>query len=183
MATNSIVHFIGFVTPLDAETFIPAWESYAKKAMNRKKAPVLLQLENGSRHKFSYMSLHTWPETEAHFSFTKADKAGHFHEMQVQLVHIGGYLPMEQTNVNLQKEMDCRLLVMSSHNENDPDFYSTLPNKFRLNRYQAYYESCTYGYIFEYFATETELEEIMQTLKQRAGTERHLYRDCLAAQT
>ncbi len=181
MATNSIVHFIGFVTPLDAEKFIPAWESYAKKEMNRKKAPVLLQMENGSRHKFGYVSLHTWPETEAHFSFTKSDKAGHFHEMQVQVVHIGGYLLMEPVSNNLQKDTDYRLLVMTSHNENEPDYYTSLPFKFRLNSYQAYYESCSYGYIFEYFATENALEEIMQALKQRAGTERILYKDCMAA--
>lgn len=180
MTSNSIIHFIGFVTRLESEKFIPAWEQYAKKEMFRKKAPLLLQQDNGSRNKYNFLSLHIWPETETHFSFTKSDKAGYFHEMPVQVVHIGGYLPLEQTNTSLHKDTECRLLVMAGHNENDPAFYKTLPYSFRLNSYQAYYESCTYGYIFEYFAAEQEMEEIMNVLKQRAGTERILYKDCFA---
>lgn len=180
MTTNSIVHFIGFVTRLEADKFIPAWEQYAKKEMFRKKAPLLLQQENGSRNKFNFISLHSWPETEIHFSFTKSDKAGYFHEMPVQVVHIGGYQSIGQINTNLHKDMDCRLFVMAGHNENDPAFYQTLPCSFRLNSYQAYYESCAYGFIFEYFAREQDMEEILTALKQRAGTERILYKDCLA---
>lgn len=179
--STTIIHFIGFATRLEAEQFIPAWDQYAKKEMFRKKAPLLLQQEHAGRNKFNYLSLHSWPETETHFSFTKSDKGGYFHEMAVQVVHIGGYLPLQSTNNSLHKELDNRLLVLAGHNENDPGFYSSLPFSFRLNSYQAYYESCVYGYIFEYFAPEAELEEIMNALKQRAGTERILYKDSLAA--
>jgi hypothetical protein len=179
MSTN-IIHFIGFATPLETEKFIPAWEQYSKKEMFRKKAPQLFQQQPGSRHKFNYVSLHTWPDTEANFSFTKSDKAGYFRELPVQLVHIGGYLPLEPTNANLHQDAEYRLLVMAGHNEYDPEFYKSLPFSFRLNSYQAYYESCSYGYIFEYFAGEQEIEEIMNALKSRAGTERILCRDCLS---
>ncbi|MBI5372314.1 MAG: hypothetical protein HZA79_09870 [Sphingobacteriales bacterium] len=179
MATNSIVHFVGFVTRLESEKFIPAWEDYARKEMFRKREPLLLQQDNGSRNRFRFLSQHIWPEGESHFSFKKNDKSGYFHELPVQVVHIGGYLPMEMTKNSLHKDSDSRLLVMAGHNENDPGFYQSLPYPFRLNSYQAYFESCIYGYIFEYFAAEKEMEEITNCLKQRPGTERVLYKDCL----
>ncbi|MBI3140012.1 MAG: hypothetical protein HYZ15_15655 [Sphingobacteriales bacterium] len=180
MTSASIIHFIGFVTRLDSEKFIPAWEQYAKKEMFRKKAPLLLHQENGSRNKFSFISQHSWPESETHFSFTKSDKAGYFHDMPVQVVHIGGYQSIGQINTHLHKDVDCRLLVMAGHHENDPAFFQSIPGSFRLNSYQAYYESCTHGYLFEYFADEQGMEEIINTLKQRTGTEHIIYKDCLA---
>lgn len=181
MSTN-IIHFIGFATRLEAEQFIPAWEQYAKKEMFRKKAPVLLQQEQTGRNKFSFLSLHSWPEKETHFSFTKSDKAGYFHEMPVQVVHIGGYQLLDESHSRVNPDTDSRLFVLAGHNENDPAFYQALPFEFHLNSYQAYYESCNYGFIFEYIAAEQELEAIFQHLKSRAGTERILYKECLIKQ-
>lgn len=179
MTNNSIVHFVGFVTRLEADKFIPAWEHFAKKEMFRKKAPLLLQQGNGGKNKFNFLSQHIWPETEAHFSFKKTDKSGYFYEMPVQVIHIGGYLPLEITKNNLHKDSDCRLLVFTGPNENDPAFFEELPFHFRLNAYQAYYESCSYGYIFEYFAAEKDIEAISNSIKLRPGTERILFNDCL----
>lgn len=181
MSAN-IIHFIGFATRLESEKFIPAWEQYAKKEMFRKKAPVLLQQEAASRNKFNFLSLHTWPSTETHFSFTKSDKAGYFHEMPVQVVHIGGYQLMEASHKGAEPDAETRLFVLAGHNEYDPDFYQTLPFDFHLNSYQAYYESCNYGYIFEYIAAEQELENIFQHLKTRGGIERILYKESLVKQ-
>lgn len=179
MNNNSIVHFVGFVTKLDTDKFIPAWEHFAKKEMFRKKEPLLLQQGVGGKNKFNYLSQHIWPETEAHFSFKKTDKSGYFYEMPVQVIHIGGYLPLETLNKNLHKENENRLLVLAGHNENDPVFFQELPFSFRMNTYQAYYESCSYGYIFEYFAPEKDMEGITESIKQHSGTERILYNECL----
>jgi hypothetical protein len=99
--------------------------------------------------------------------------------MPVQVIHIGGYLPLETLNKNLHKENENRLLVLAGHNENDPAFFQELPFSFRMNTYQAYYESCSYGYIFEYFAPEKDMEGITESIKQHSGTERILYNECL----
>ena len=69
MTTNSIVHFIGFVTRLEADKFIPAWEQYAKKEMFRKKAPQHT-LHLHTRQRAFRPRLHFRPQLLSSFSQT-----------------------------------------------------------------------------------------------------------------
>ena len=76
-------------------------------------------------------------------------------------------------------ERDVKVMAFISHNETDINFYSQVSLYRHLNIYQAYYESCTYGHILEFFTPETDAHELVEQLKTRAGIDVALYRECL----
>jgi hypothetical protein len=179
MIKDNIVQFVCYITNLEEEKFIPEWEEYAKKEMFKKQEPVLLQQEAGSKSRFRFLSQHQWPSGDTHFSFKDEKKSSYFHDQQVQIVHIGGYLPLQYKKNKGHQNTDTRLVVFAGHNEYDLDFYRQLPLQNHLNIYQAYYESCTYGHILEFFTAEKNITELALSLKQRPGIETTLYKECL----
>jgi len=49
-----------------------------------------------------------------------------------------------------------------------------------LNIYEAYYESCTYQYILEFFVAELRARDLMRQLKLRTSdAEIGMYKECL----
>jgi hypothetical protein len=177
MTKDNIVHFVCYITNLEEEKFIPEWEEYAKKEMFKKQEPLLLQQEAGSKSRYRFLSQHQWPSSDLHFSFKDEKRSSYFHDQQVQIVHIGGYKPI-QYKKNKSLTAETRLVVFAGHNEYDLDFYRQLPLQNQLNIYQAYYESCTYGHILEFFTTDKHVSELALSMKQRPGIETTLYKEC-----
>ena len=179
MVKNTIVQFVGFATNLDADRFISDWDGYAKKEMHKKYEPVLLQQLPQTKHKFRFISQHEWPDTDVRLSFKNQKRSAYFPDQSVQIIQIGGYMPVQFKKGNPDKDGDTRVLAFVGHNENDLDFYRQLPNHNRLNIYQAYYESCAYGYVMEFFLKEKDITPLLVSLKQRSGVETAVYSECL----
>jgi hypothetical protein len=106
-------------------------------------------------------------------------RSEHFPEHNVKVVQVGGYMPVQLKRKHNEEDGEVKLIAFISHNENDLDFYRSLTLYNSLNIHQAYYESCTYGYIMEFFVPENDADELMQQLKQRPGVETGLYKECL----
>ena len=70
------------------------------------------------------------------------------------------------------------MIAFLSHNEIDIDFYRRLPSFHHLDIYQAYYESCIYGYILELHTGEAHADELLQLLEKRNGVTAAIYKDC-----
>jgi hypothetical protein len=106
-------------------------------------------------------------------------RAEHFPEHNVRVVQAGGYIKLQQKGRYSEQDGDIKLIAFVSHSENDIDFYTKLPLFRHLNIHQAYYESCSYGYVLEFFVPETDADELLTQLKQRPGVETGIYKECL----
>jgi len=177
MKKDSIIQFVCFITHLDFEEFVVKWEHYAKQFMTNSGAMTLQQgAETKSRYK--YVSQHEYRQEGFRFAFMKGRSSEHFPEQKVKVIQAGGYMPVQIECRHLE-EGDVKVMAFISHNETDIDFYSQVSLYRHLNIYQAYYESCTYGYILEFFTPETDAHELVEQLKTRAGIDVALYRECL----
>jgi hypothetical protein len=173
-----IVQFVGFTTRLDFEEFSVRWEQYANRNRN-KKMDIILQQQFDTNCRFKYVSQHEWPPEDFQFAFMKGRESLNFPEHNVKVVQTGGYSPV-QTECRQHDDHDLvKLMVFISHNETDIDFYKELSCYHFLNIYQAYYESCSYGYVLEFFTEETNMAELLLQLKTRTGIETGIYRECL----
>ncbi len=179
MIKDAIVQYVCFVTNLGVEEFTPKWEQYAKRLMNKKHDPSLLQQVTDSKNKFKYISQHEWPDRDFNFTFMNERKSEHFPEHNVRVVQIGGYTSQQSNKRSLPEDGDSTVIAFISHQETDIDFYRRLPLYRHLNINQAFYESCTYGYVLEFFSTEKDSEELLLLLKQRPGVETGIYKECL----
>ena len=178
MKKDKIFQFVGFITNLGPDEFAPKWEQYAKRLMMKKAEPALLQQVSGTKSKFRYISQHEWPDQDFQFSFMDERRSEHFPEHNVKVVQTGGYIPLSFERRHPEEENDVKLIAFIGHNETDIEFYRRLPLYHHLNIYQAFYESCSHGYVMEFIVPEKNADELLLQLKQRSNTETGVYRDC-----
>ena len=178
MKKDTIFQFVCFITNLGLDEFAPKWEHYAKRLMNKKTEPALQQQVNGTKNRYRYISQHAWPDKDFQFSFMDERRSEHFPEHNVKVVQTGGYIPLHVDKRRPEEDGDAKLISFISHNETDIDFYRQLSLYNHLNIYQAFYESCAYGYVMEFFVPEKDADELMLQLKQRPGVETGIYREC-----
>ena len=179
MIKDKIVQYVCFITSLELDEFVPEWDRYAQKLMVKKAEPALLQKVNETKSKFRYISQHEWPERDFNFSFINERPSKYFPENKVRIVQAGGYIPLQVKRKSLGESNEIKLVALLSHFENDLDFYKQLSSYSNLNIYQAYYESCSYGYVLEFFVSEMHADELLLQLNQRPGVEAGMYRECL----
>jgi hypothetical protein len=177
MKKDSIIQFVGFITNLEFEEFVAKWEFYAKR-FHTASSGIILQ-ESVSKSRFKYLSQHVWAGKDFRFAFMKERNSEHFPEHNVKVLQAGGYTALQAERRRNEDNGDIKIMAFTNHNENDINFYKQLPGYNHLNIYQAYYESCSYGYILEFFMPETDSLVLVQQLKTRAGTEVAIYRECM----
>ena len=159
MKKNSIIQFVCFITDLELDEFIPKWERYADRLKNHHPETTLQQAEHKAKYRFI---------------------SQHFPEHNVKVVQIGGYTLLEkEKRKHIENNNSIKLIAFISHDENEIDFYKQLPSYCELKIYQPYYESCSYGYVLEYFVPETDADELVKQLKQRKGVELGVYKECM----
>jgi hypothetical protein len=177
MNKDSIIQFVGFITNLNFDEFVAQWERYAKEVMTSPGA-VILQQETDSKSRYKYLSQHEYEEQNFRFDFMQGRSSEHFPDQKVKVEQLGGYTPLDASHFHHDEGADIKTIAFISHRENDIGFYRALPHR-HLNIYQAYYESCAYGYILEFFTPEAEASELLRELKKRPGIEVAAYRECL----
>lgn len=179
MIKDTIVQYVGFITNLTIEEFTPKWDQYAKRLMNKKHEPILLEQLAKSKNKFKFISLHKWPDRDFNFTFMNERKTEHFLEHNVKVVQLGGYITSSVKQKGLSEDGDSIVVAFVNHQESDIDFFRNLPFHRHLNINQAFYESCTYGYVLEFISSEKDNEELVVLLKQRPGVETGIFKECL----
>jgi hypothetical protein len=177
MEKDNIIQFVGFITNLDPEVFSAKWEEYAN-TLDDDHSTVRLVHNNSSRGKFRYVSRHNKTGQAFRFAFMKEKHSENFPEQKVKVVQAGGYTAI-QVQCKNQSRKDSAVIVFLSHDENDLSFYTKLPISGLLNIYKAYYESSTYGHILEYFVPPSDVEVLLEQLKDRHGAEAAYYTKCI----
>jgi hypothetical protein len=179
MKNNMIIQYVGFITNLEPGEFIPKWESHAKKLLNNQAVPLLQQQIGTAKSRFRYISQHEWHDSSNYFSFMKGRLSEHFPEHNAKVIQAGGYQSVEKVRRQRKKDTDVKLVVCLHHGETDMDFYKGLSLYSHLHIYEAYYESCMYSFILEFFVSAEDAEYLEQQIKQRSNAETGIYRECV----
>jgi hypothetical protein len=170
---NSIIQFVSFVTSLEPEQFVVQWKHYAKDFVN-----AVLQQGTETKTKYKYVSKHQYQDQNFKFEFMKGRSSEFFPDQKVKVIQAGGYTPVQIGCANPKANTGVKIMAFLGHSEVDIKFYQQLSYQY-LNMYQAYYESCTYGYILEFFVPETSAADLLQQLHTRSGVEVAGYKECM----
>ena len=183
MKKDSIIQFVGFSTRLGLEEFVGQWEDYAREFNTGRSGMKILQQESGTTGKYKYVSQHIYLQRQdMRFAFMTERNSDHFAEQKVKVVQTGGYMPLHIGCKHYDENTEVKIMAFISHQENNIEFYRRLLPQQRLNIYEAYYESCAYGYIIEFFTPETHAADLLDQLKKRLGVEVGIYKDCMVPQ-
>jgi hypothetical protein len=86
-----------------------------------------------------------------------------FPEGHVKVIEAGGYTPL-QVECNRAKPDMIKMLVLTKDNYTDIESYKKMLGYTHLNIYEAYYESCKYLYIFEFYVKEAHASDFRKQL-------------------
>lgn len=177
-AHDVIVQFVGFETITGFDEFIVEWKQYANSSL-KKDLAFSLQQQLGTHCRYKYISRNEWPEDNFQFVFMEGRLSDHFHEGHVRVVQAGGYIPL-QVECNNRPADAVTILTFLKNASSNPDSYKSVQAYQHLNIYEAYYESCVYAYILEFFVLETDAMYVIQQLKnQSVHVEIGMYKECL----
>jgi len=181
MKKNSIVQFVCFVTNLDLDEFIPKWDHYAKQFKVGSDGTILQEAEG--KYKYKYVSQHACREETMRFAVAKGRNSDHFGEQKAKVLQVGGYSVLQTGHTGNDENANVKIIAFIGHSETDIDFYRQLSHDSTLNIYEAYYESCAFGYILEYFTSESNEADLLQQLRNRHGVDVAVYKECLVPQS
>jgi hypothetical protein len=179
MQPDTIVQFVCFETNVNSDEFIPRWEYFAKHFCS-KEVEVTLQEQIHTKNRFKYVSQQQCPEDNFQFAFMKGRLSENFPDCNVKVVQAGGYMPVQIECIHDTDTHDVKIMFFINGAESDVTLYKQLPFYRFLNIYEAYYESCSYQYILEFFVEETQARDVMRQLKLRTSdAEIGMYKECL----
>jgi hypothetical protein len=177
MKKDKIVQFVCFETKAESGTFISQWELY--NDMVKVKQDVTLLEESAYKNKYRFISQHRYSPDEVQFVFKKGIRSTHIHEVEMKIKEIGGYSPIQSDFSNDSDTEESKILLFLNCNESELKFFRQLPDYHFLNIYQAFYESCNYSYILEYFIENKFAEQLIDTVKaQNRNAEIGMYKEC-----
>ena len=172
---ETIVQFVCYETAMNTEEFIVQWERFTKRFLS-KGIEVTLQ-EQMSKNKFKFVSRNVWPQDSFQFVFMEGRLSHNFPEGHVKVVEAGGYTPL-QVECNRAKADNIKILVFSKDPQTDIEALKKITDYRYLNIYEAYYESCKYAYIFEFYVKESTAEVFKKQLQSEiSGAEIGVYKE------
>jgi hypothetical protein len=178
MRQDTLFQFVGFETAISLEDFTSQWENFAKKFFKKDIHAITLQQQVKSKSRFKYMSINEWPQDNFRFSFMEGRGSDYFPDHRVKVVQAGGYMPIHLECEN-QAHAETKIMVLLNVEEISKTAFKNLPYQY-LNIYQAYYQSCLYSYILEFFASDADAVELLDGLKKHfSHCDAGMYRECL----
>jgi hypothetical protein len=176
MKKDTIVQFVSFETSVTTEEFRSQWEEYNKLVTGEQE--VTLQQEVDGKGLFRYLSQHRFHNNDTQFTFKKGRRSAHTPEIEMRIKEAGGYTVLQLENEHETAANECKVFVFLSTTP-ELKIYKELLSYQYLNIYQAYYESCTYSYILEFFADNRHAAQLIEQLKlHNRITEIGVYKEC-----
>jgi len=178
MKKDTIVQFVCFETNATNEAFIIQWEQYT--SMAGKNHEVRLQRAASTKNTSNYVSQHWCDVNDSQFVFKKGKRSAHSTEVEMRIKEAGGYIPLQLDYTGETHGKDSKVFVFVSAADSNLEVYKTFTSFKYLNIYEAYYESCTYSYILEFFVANTDAEQLMDQIKiYNRASETGIYKECL----
>jgi hypothetical protein len=177
MKKDTITQFVSFETSVATNEFRSQWEDYNKLVTGEQE--VTLQQEVDSKSIFRYLSQHRFHDNDNQFVFKKGRRSAHTPEVEMRIKEAGGYSAL-QTECNHETDKNgCKVFVFLN---NTPDLtvYKELLSYQYLNIYQAYYESCAFSYILEFFVDNIHVTQLIEQLKiHNRISEIGVFKECI----
>jgi len=181
MKEGTLFQFVGFETSVNLDNFTEQWENFARKFFRQDIHTIILQQQVKTRNRFKYVSMNEWPQDYFCFSFMEGRGSDYFPDHRVKVVQAGGYAPV-QVELTTPSAQDVKVMVFLHEEENSKPTYHKWPYN-HLNVYQAYYQSCLYSSILEFYTGEEQAPELYTLLKKRFHlSDIGIYRECLVLQ-
>ena len=176
MKKDMIVQFVSFETSVATKEFRAQWEEYNKQVTGKQE--VTLQQEVDGKNLYRYLSQHRFHEDDIQFTFKKNKRSAHNPEIEMRIKEAGGYTLLQLECDHETAANDCKVFVFLSTTP-ELTLYKELLSYQYLNIYQAYYESCAYTYILEFFVDNRHLPQLIEQLKiHNRISEIGVYKEC-----
>ena len=176
MKKDTIVQFVCFETAVDTDEFILQWEQYSKLVSNNQE--VTLQQEVDRKSSFRYVSQHRCHADDFQFIFKKGRRSAHSPEVEMRVKEAGGYTAL-QVECSHETDLNESKIFVFLSTSADLGVYRELSSYRYLNIYQAYYESCAFTYVLEFFVENIHAANLMEQLKiHNRPTELGMYKEC-----
>lgn len=157
------MQFVCFETTIDFDKFIGNWEHYAKKFESKEvKTSLLEQVNVKSRYK--YVSQHMASPDELQFTFMKEKRSVILPESKIKVIQAGGYKPLQPVLNQPEGNDTFKILLFVPKSVYDIEPFKKM-DYISLNIFEAYFESCNYSYVLEFFVKESAGEEIIKEIK------------------
>jgi len=179
MKKDTIVQFVCFESSADIDEFILQWEQYSRLVSSNQET--ILQQEIGQRNMFRYVSQHICFANDFQFIFKKGRRSAHSPELEMKVKEAGGYTAIHVEHSHETEKNEKKVFVFITDPQADIEIYRTLSPYRYLNIYQAYYESCSYSYILEFFAENEQAIQLLEQLNTyNRSSETGIYKECPA---
>jgi hypothetical protein len=179
MKDNAIVQFVGFETSVALDDFTSVWEKFAKRFFRQDIHEITLQQQVATRSRFKYLSRNEWSEDNFQFSFMGGRGSDYFPDHRVKVIQAGGYAGTQIEHTEHPENGIIQVLAFIAEENPKLDACRKLPHKY-LNIYEAYYQSCLYSKILEFYVPEAEAGDLITELKKQFHLpEVGLYKECL----
>ena len=175
MKSDDRVQFVCFETALDKEQFLKRWEQYTH-SLNSNVDVTLQQSESNGT--FRYIAQHRFASHELQFNFSNEPRSRIVH-VPIKTSQAGGYSILQAERLDDSAHNESKIFVFLTDSIVDLDIFKQLSVPGNLNMYQAYYENCSYSYIFEYFVETENAANIFGKLKQFSNAEIGIYKEFL----
>ena len=176
MKKDTIVQFVSFETTVATNEFRAQWEEYNKLVTGKQE--VTLQQEVDGKNLYRYLSQHRFHEDDIQFSFKKERRSAHNPEIELRIKEAGGYSALQLECDHETTANECKVFVFLSTSP-ELQLYKELLSYQYLNIYQAYYESCAYTYILEFFVDNSHVVQLIDQLKiHNRISEIGVYKEC-----
>ena len=176
MKKDTIVQFVSFETAVSTDEFRAQWKEYNKLVPGQ--TEFSLQQEVEGKNLSRYLSQHMFDEDDIQFTFKKERRSAHSHEIEMRIKEAGGYSVLQLECDHETGANHSKVFVFLSAFP-DLQLYKELLSYQYLNIYQAYYESCTYSYILEFFVENRHVPQLIEQLKiHNRITEIGVYKEC-----
>ena len=176
MKKDSIVQFVSFESTATVDEFIAQWEEHNMPVDGEQ--DVTLQQELDAKKIYRYLSQHSFNEADTQFKFKTKRRSANSHEVEIRIKQAGGYSVLQLECDHETHANNCKVFVfLSNYPELTP--YKEFSAYQYLNIYEAYYESCAYTYILEFFVDKSHVAQLIEQLQTHNQTlEIGVYKVC-----
>ena len=177
MKNDTITQFISFETTVETKEFRSQWDEYNNLVTGEQE--VTLQQEIDGKNIFRYLSQHRFHNNEVQFVFKKGRRSAHSSEVEMRIRAAGGYSTLQSECTHDTDKSGCKVFVFLN-NTPDLNIYKKLLSYQYLNIYQAYFESCAFTYILEFYVDNIHVSQLIEQLKiHNRISEIGVYKECI----
>jgi|SRR5690348_16392446 len=175
MTENTIVHFVCFETLLESEPFMKRWKEFTHSSGSN--ADVIIQQSRKNKC-YLYIAQHGFKSSDdLQFKFYGERSSSRIVQERIKATPIGGYTVLQSESANEAATGESKIFMFLADVRTDLNFYKETPFNGKLNIYEAYYQSCSYAYILEYFVQSGQAAALKEYLKNYDNSEMEIYNE------